>query len=314
MKILHPTLLMGHCDLVPLFRRDLMSGIFCVLAQVNLYPLDLPVELRAGTRIVVTNRCAAVATNVCLVVQGKEHRGAWLDAPLAGLPAVDVEGDIATLAQAASIVGELHPNLVLARRNRLFAFDLRTLDAEEVVVVGWAAILHVDAPASEHTSLRDDDALCTALGNDNLSGDRMRLVLDVQDNVFREATHSGVEHLRVTPDQLRTAGDFGIEALSLAVVDRQHVVADCLDEKQALQLAQLLGHLLREVVGLRPVVRAIQLPHIVIELGNLYHHEPRCAVSRARGPTLAIDAAVGKYLEVLRIAELGRTWIGEGRI
>ena len=80
--------------------------------------------------------------------------------------------------------------------------------------------------------------------------------------------HAGVEHLRVAADQLRTTRDLGIEPLRLAVVDRQHVVPDRLDQEQALQLVQFLGHLLRQVVGLRPVVGAVQLPHVVVERGN----------------------------------------------
>ena len=127
---------------------------------------------------------------------------------------------------------------------------LNILQAEQVVAVGWAAILHVEAPTAEHASLRDDDALGAVFGDDDLGGDRVRLVLDVEDDVLREAAHAGVEHLRVAADQLRTTGDLGIEPLHLAVVDRQHVVPDRLDQPQPLQLVQFLRHLLRQVVGL----------------------------------------------------------------
>ena len=128
-----------------------------------------------------------------------------------------------------------------------------------------------------------------------------------------EAVHAGVEHLRVAVDQFRTTRDLGIEPLRLAVVDRQHVVADRLDQQQPLQLVQLLGHLLRQVVGLRPVVGAVQLPHVVVERGKLPGHDPRGAVFRAGSPALVIDAAVADHLEVLRLAELGRARVVEGR-
>ena len=59
---------------------------------------------------------------------------------------------------------------------------------------------------------------------------------------------------RVALDELRAAGEVGVEALDAPVVERQHVVLRRLDQEQPLQLAQLLGLLRREVVRLRPVV------------------------------------------------------------
>ena len=41
--------------------------------------------------------------------------------------------------------------------------------------------------------------------------------------------------------ELRPAGEVGVEALDPAVVERQHVVLDRLDQEEALQLVQLLG-------------------------------------------------------------------------
>ena len=117
-----------------------MIGVLCVLAEVDLHPLDVAVEVRVGGVIVVADRCAAVAANVGLVVQGEDHRLRPVDAPLADLFAVDVEGDGAALGHAASVVGELHPHLVLAGRDLLVAFDLEALQAEQVVAVGRAAV------------------------------------------------------------------------------------------------------------------------------------------------------------------------------
>ena len=236
-----------------------MIGVLRVLAEVDLDPLDLAVELRAGGVIVVADRCTTVAADVGLVVQGEEIWRGPVEAPLAGLLAVDVEGDRAAFAKAASIVGELHPHLVLACRDLLLPFDLGILQAEQVVAVGRTAFLRVDAPTPEDPSLCKDDALRAVLRDDDLCGDRVRLVLDVEDDVLRQADHAGVEHLRVAADQLRTTCDLGIEPLQLSVVERQHVVPDRLDQPKALQLAQLLGLLLRQIVGLSRVGWGVQL-------------------------------------------------------
>ena len=128
-----------------------------------------------------------------------------------------------------------------------------------------------------------------------------------------ESAHAGVEHLRVATDQRWATRDLGIEPLRFAVVDRQHVVPDRLDQPQALQLAQLLGHLLREVVSLRPVVGGVQLPDVLVERGELPGQDPRGGVFRAGHPALMIDATVAKHLEVLRLAELGYARVAEGR-
>ena len=100
-------------------------------------------------------------------------------------------------------------------------------------------------------------------------------------------------------DELRPAGEVGVEALVAPVVEREDVVLPGLDEEQALQLAQLLGLLVGEVVRLRPVVGAVELPDVVVEGGHLGGH-PRDAVPRHRGPALVVDPAVAEHLEVLR--------------
>ena len=84
-----------------------------------------------------------------------------------------------------------------------------------------------------------------------------------------------------------------------------------LDQEQPLQLRQLLRVLRREVVRLRPVVRAVELPDVVVERRRLGHH-PRRAVTRHGGPALVVDAAVAEHLEVLRLAALGRRRVVEG--
>ncbi len=60
-------------------------------------------------------------------------------------------------------------------------------------------------------------------------------------------------------------GEIGIEALDSAIVQRHHVVFDGLDEPQPLHVGELLGILRSQVVGLGPVVWAIELPGVVVE-------------------------------------------------
>jgi hypothetical protein len=64
-----------------------------------------------------------------------------------------------TLGRAAAVVVELHPHLVLTCGDLLAAFDLEPLQAEQVVAVGRAAFLGVDAPAAERASL-DEHHTC----------------------------------------------------------------------------------------------------------------------------------------------------------
>ena len=94
----------------------------------------------------------------------------------------------------------------------------------------------------------------------------MRLVLDVEDAVLAEAAHAAEEQLRVALDELRPAGEVGVEALDAAVVERQHVVLARLLEPELLELRELLRHLGREVARLAPVgARVVELPDVVLE-------------------------------------------------
>ncbi len=121
------------------------------------------------------------------------------------------------------------------------------------------------------------------------------------------------QELRVALDQHGAAGQVGIDALDLPVVERQHVVLDRLDQPQPLELVQLLRHLLGQVVGLGPVLAAVvELPDIVVEGGHLLPpHLPRRAVLGHRAPALVVDAPVAEHLEVLGLVPLGGLGVGE---
>ena len=109
----------------------------------------------------------------------------------------------------------------------------------------------------------------------------------------------------------RAAGQVGVDSLEQPVVDGQHVVARRLDEPEALQLAELLRHLLGEVLRLAPVlVGVVELPDVIVERRGLFLR-PRVGVPRHRGPALVIDAAVAEHLEVLRLVPLRRLGVVE---
>ena len=112
--------------------------------------------------------------------------------------------------------------------------------------------------------------------------------------------HTWEEQLRVAVDELRTPGDVGIDPLEAAVVNRHYVVFDCLDEPKPLQLSKFLGVLRSEIARLSPVVRAVELPHVVLERWWRICL-PRSAVLGDGRPALKVDAAVAHHLEVLHL-------------
>ena len=100
--------------------------------------------------VVVADRGGGVAADVSGLIGREDHRFGGLDPAVADPLAVDIEGDGAALAQAAAVVDELGPDLVLAGRDRLLVVDLEALEAEQVVAVGRpAAVDGIQAPAAE---------------------------------------------------------------------------------------------------------------------------------------------------------------------
>ena len=137
----------------------------------------------------------------------------------------------------------------------------------------------------------------------------MGLVLEVEDAVLGDA-HAGEQQLAVAADELRPAGDVGVDALEAAVVERQDVVLDRLDQPEPLQLGQLRRVLGDEVVRLRPVVGPVELPDVVVERRRGVG-QPGRAVLGHRRPALVVDAAVAEHLEVLEVVRLGRLRVAE---
>ena len=96
-----------------------------------------PVKALSVAAVVVADGCGAVGADVEGLVGGEQHRHCVASTlPCADLGAVEVEGDGAALAEAAAVVGELHPHLVVAGGDVGVAVDVEPLQAEQVVAVG----------------------------------------------------------------------------------------------------------------------------------------------------------------------------------
>src|SRR4029077_19570402 len=104
--------------------------------------------------------------------------------------AVVIESHVTALGEAAAVVFELHPHLMLARRDGLLGHGEEIVDAEEIVAIFELAFVAVEGPAAGLATLRDDHALGAAFGNRDLARDRVRLVFERQDAGLAH-THAG---------------------------------------------------------------------------------------------------------------------------
>ena len=126
--------------------------------------------------------------------------------------------------------------------------------------------------------------------------------LHVDESVLHDAGHAVIDrHRRASAEQVRAAGDPGVEALGAAVVDGQHEIALGLLQEECLQLLQLLRVLRGQVVGLTEVlVDVIELPDVVRER-RILRKQPWNRVACRRDPAVVVDGAVAEHLEVLRL-------------
>ena len=113
--------LRSYCRAIAIVKRS--SGddqvVVVVLLQVDLDPVHLAAELVAARAVVRRHRRAVLLADVAGLVAREGHRHGLLDAALADRLAVHEERHAAALGQAAAVVLELHPHLVLAGRDRL---------------------------------------------------------------------------------------------------------------------------------------------------------------------------------------------------
>src|SRR5690349_21538022 len=126
-----------------------MVGVFSVLAEIDLHPVDRTGKDAAVAVVVVANRGGGVPSAVGGLIRGEDQRYRCLDATLTGLVAIKVERHRAPLCGAAAVVGELHAHLMGSMRDRRVGVDLEALQPEQVVAVGRAPVFDVQTPAGE---------------------------------------------------------------------------------------------------------------------------------------------------------------------
>src|SRR5262249_14932069 len=152
-----------------------------ILLQVNCDLVQLAGELERHLGLVlVDDRGSGVLADVeALIKRELADRAGFLDARLAHFSAVDRERSETTLAEAATVVGEVERDRVPARRERLATGDaglvvslFRVLGA---VLVGVSvsenrlAVEDEQGPAAETSALRCQYALGSALRGLHLS-------------------------------------------------------------------------------------------------------------------------------------------------
>src|SRR4051794_15507476 len=147
------SLLARHRDAQAFLGHDQVVGVFCVLAEIDLHPVDRAGKDAGLAVVVVADRGCSVASDVGGLVRGEDQRHGCLDAALTGPVAVEVERDGAALGGATAVVGELHAHLVRSGRDRGVGLDLEALQAEQVVAIGRPPVLRVQAPAGEGAAL-----------------------------------------------------------------------------------------------------------------------------------------------------------------
>jgi hypothetical protein len=84
--------------------------------------------------------------------------------------------------------------------HRLGAADAEAGHAEQVVAVARPALMEIQRPAAERSALRDQHAVRAAVGDLELGGDRVCLVLDVQQHPDVRRRFDRVLEQRCRPD------------------------------------------------------------------------------------------------------------------
>ena len=119
-------LLPGHRDADAFLRVD--EVVVVVDADVELDPVDLSGEAAAIGGVVGGHGCAGLVADVGGLVGREDHRLRGVHPPTSRLGAVVVQGDVAPLGEAASVIGELHAHLVRAGGDQGARFRDELLD------------------------------------------------------------------------------------------------------------------------------------------------------------------------------------------
>src|SRR4029453_7726262 len=172
----------GHSDAEAFVGVD--EVVVIIFAEIDLHPVDLAGEPAAVHGVVGGNGGAGFVADIRCLVGGEDHRLGGSDAAGPDSCAVVVQGNVAALGQPAAVVGELHPHLVCAVRDRLVGLGGELLDAKHVVDELGLAVLRIEAPATEATALGDDHPFDSGGRDLDVGGDGERLVLDTDHTVL----------------------------------------------------------------------------------------------------------------------------------
>src|SRR5262249_29500545 len=150
---------------------------------------------------------------------GREQLGLGLiNLAVANGLAVDEERDHSALCRATACVIELDANLVTACRKPVSALHVVLLDPEEVVAVLELPVLRVEAPSAGYSADCYDHSFDLVFRDDEIGGDGVRLVVQVEDRAFGEPAHAAEKELAVALYELRSAGDVRVGPLDHSVV------------------------------------------------------------------------------------------------
>src|SRR5208283_3747263 len=135
------------------------------------YLIDRAGEFVVTLLVVLGHRRREVFANVFGLIGRKGERDGILDSALGHLFPIHVETPGPSLTNPSAIVNELKSQRGLACRNTVWRLDRVVLLIKPVVAVLEFAVLHVQAPAREPATLRENHALSAFLRYLDLGGD-----------------------------------------------------------------------------------------------------------------------------------------------
>src|SRR5690242_15342139 len=126
-----------------------MARVIWIVRNRELHSLDLAVEGVVPGAVVGRHRSPRVLANIAPVASLEDNRQRGADLSFADLFAVQVQRCLASLAESAASIGELHPVLMFSGRERIGRLDEKALEAPPVIAVLELAVLGVQAPATD---------------------------------------------------------------------------------------------------------------------------------------------------------------------
>src|ERR1700722_10741367 len=215
------------------------------------HPLEVAGELERPD-VLVGRRSAAIFTNVERLSGAEADRHDMRESGRADLHAVDRQGRRAALAPFFTFLDIVEHGCHCSRRKRLGGADYVALAREEVILVGQAPVLDEQRVTARAAATTDDDAFATALRYIKLSGDAVRLHLEVWRAALGYADRARIQGKGLA--SLRDGRPVGdLAALGKTIVERKDVVFGRFRLEQRLQLGELVGMLFRDIDRLTEV-------------------------------------------------------------